>query len=229
VSALEFQPEVVLAGRGRGALIAPDDVRRVADVVVASVLLVLLAPLFALIVIAIRLDDGAPSLFRQTRLGKDGQAFSMLKFRTMRGGADRERADAEVGLHLSGAVEGRLDGAPVYKLWPDPRHTRVGAHLRRWSLDELPQLINVLRGDMTLVGFRPPTPDEVAQYPAWYFRRFAIKPGLTGLWQVSGRNERTYEEMVVFDLEYQMRRSLLLDLELMLRTPYVVLARRGAV
>ena len=204
-------------------------VRRIVDVVVSSTLLVLFAPLFALIALAVRLDDGAPMIFRQLRLGENGRPFTMYKFRTMRVGSDRDVAEAQVRRHMSGAVEGELDGKPVYKLWPDPRHTRVGAYLRRWSLDELPQLYNVLKGDMTLVGFRPPIPSEVEQYPQWYFDRFAVKPGITGLWQVSGRNERTYEEMVVFDLEYQTRRSLRLDFELILRTPLVVLLRRGAV
>jgi lipopolysaccharide/colanic/teichoic acid biosynthesis glycosyltransferase len=204
-------------------------VRRIVDVAVSATMLVLFAPIFALIALAVRLDDGAPMIFRQTRLGKNGRTFTMYKFRTMRVGSDRDVAEAAVRRHMSGAVEGELDGRPIYKLWPDPRHTRVGAYLRRWSLDELPQLYNVLKGDMTLVGFRPPIPDEVEQYPQWYFDRFAVKPGITGLWQVSGRNERTYEEMVVFDLEYQTRRSLRLDFALMLRTPLVVLLRRGAV
>jgi lipopolysaccharide/colanic/teichoic acid biosynthesis glycosyltransferase len=120
------------------------------------------------------------------------------------------------------------DEARIYKIHPDPRVTRVGRLLRRTSLDELPQLINVLRGDMTLVGFRPPIPYEVDNYPDWYHRRFDGRPGITGLWQVSGRNERSYEEMVRLDIEYINRRSVLSDLRVLARTVGAVLGGRGA-
>ncbi len=116
----------------------------------------------------------------------------------------------------------------LYKLAVDNRITAVGRWIRRWSLDELPQLFNVLRGDMTLVGPRPAIPYEVGEYPAWYRERFAVKPGLTGYWQVSGRSERTYEEMVRLDIEYVERRSIGLDLLILLKTPWVVLSRKGA-
>jgi lipopolysaccharide/colanic/teichoic acid biosynthesis glycosyltransferase len=116
----------------------------------------------------------------------------------------------------------------LYKLAVDDRITPVGRWIRRWSLDELPQLFNVVRGNMTLVGPRPAIPYEVAEYPSWYRKRFAIKPGLTGYWQVSGRNERTYEEMVRLDIEYAEHRSLGLDLSILLKTPWVVLSRKGA-
>jgi lipopolysaccharide/colanic/teichoic acid biosynthesis glycosyltransferase len=116
----------------------------------------------------------------------------------------------------------------VYKLHPDPRVTRVGRVLRRYSLDELPQLFNILRGEMTLVGFRPPIPYEVVEYPDWYFRRFDGKPGLTGLWQVSGRNERSYEDMVRLDIEYINRRSWLADLKVLGQTIAAVITGRGA-
>jgi lipopolysaccharide/colanic/teichoic acid biosynthesis glycosyltransferase len=115
----------------------------------------------------------------------------------------------------------------LYKLVVDPRVTRVGRVLRSWSLDEVPQLWNVLRGDMSLVGPRPVIEYEVEQYPDWYLRRFAVKPGMTGLWQVSGRNERTYEEMVRFDVEYAELRSLWLDLRILARTAIVVMRRQG--
>src|SRR5437764_738751 len=123
----------------------------------------------------------------------------------------------------------RGNGARIYKLHPDPRVTSVGRLLRRTSLDELPQLFNVLRGEMTLVGFRPPVPYEVAEYPAWFHRRFDGKPGMTGLWQVSGRNERSYEDMVRLDIEYLNRRSLVFDAWLLARTVGVVFGGRGAV
>jgi lipopolysaccharide/colanic/teichoic acid biosynthesis glycosyltransferase len=129
----------------------------------------------------------------------------------------------------SGDGDSNGDGPRIYKLHPDPRVTRVGRVLRRTSLDELPQLINVLRGEMTLVGFRPPIPYEVAEYPAWYHRRFDGRPGITGLWQVSGRNERTYEDMVRLDIEYLNRRNWLFDLWLLVRTVRVVFGGRGAV
>ncbi len=116
----------------------------------------------------------------------------------------------------------------LYKLAVDDRITAVGRWIRRWSLDELPQLFNVVNGDMTLVGPRPAIPYEVAEYPSWYRERFSVKPGLTGYWQVSGRSERTYEEMVRLDIEYAERRSLGLDLSILLKTPWVVLSRKGA-
>jgi lipopolysaccharide/colanic/teichoic acid biosynthesis glycosyltransferase len=149
----------------------------------------------------------------------------MLKFRTMRTDADatphREYVQALIG-DDRGPERGRL-----YKLSVDDRVTRVGRVLRSWSLDEVPQLLNVLRGQMALVGPRPVIAYEVEMYPEDYLRRFDVKPGLTGLWQVSGRNERTYEEMVHFDLEYATERSLLGDLRILIKTVPVVLSRQG--
>jgi lipopolysaccharide/colanic/teichoic acid biosynthesis glycosyltransferase len=198
--------------------------RRAIDVVVALALLILLAPLFALIAVAIWLDSPGPVLFRQRRLGHDAAPFTMLKFRSM--GTDSDEA-----LHRDFATSMIMGDAPegeVYKVWPDPRVTRVGRWIRTFSLDELPQLWNVLRGDMSLVGFRPPIPYEVECYPEWYYGRFGVKPGITGLWQVSGRNEKTYEEMVAYDIEYAERRDWKLDAQLLFKTVGVVLARRGA-
>ena len=123
---------------------------------------------------------------------------------------------------------GRRRRRSLYKLAVDNRITPVGRWIRSWSLDELPQLFNVLLGDMTLVGPRPAIPYEVAEYPTWYLERFSVKPGLTGYWQVSGRSERTYEEMVRLDIEYAERRSLALDLSILLKTPWIVLSRKGA-
>ena len=152
--------------------------------------------------------------------------FTVLKFRTM-------RADADSALHrdyvrsLIGTTPPENPPDNLYKLVVDPRVTKVGRILRSWSLDELPQLWNVLRGEMSLVGPRPVIEYEVEQYPDWYLRRFAVKPGMTGLWQVSGRNERTYEEMIRFDVEYAERRSFWLDLRILARTVVVVIRRQG--
>jgi lipopolysaccharide/colanic/teichoic acid biosynthesis glycosyltransferase len=204
-------------------------VSRILDILVSSLLIVLLSPLLLAIALAVRLDSEGPAVFRQRRLGRHARAFQMYKFRSMRQGADPAVHEA----HVRNMIVNRLcaDGSvtrQVFKVHPDPRVTRVGRLLRRSSLDELPQLFNILKGDMTLVGFRPPIPYEVVEYPDWYFRRFDGKPGLTGLWQVSGRNERSYEEMVRLDIEYFNRRSWLVDLMVLARTVAAVLTGRGA-
>jgi lipopolysaccharide/colanic/teichoic acid biosynthesis glycosyltransferase len=203
-------------------------VTRTLDVVVASTLLVLAAPVLALVALSIRLDSPGPVIFRQRRLGRHKEPFTLFKFRTMTVGSEDDVDVERVKLHIEGRAVSSCDGAPIYKCLPAHRITRVGARLRHWSVDELPQLWNVLRGEMTLVGFRPPTPIEVDHYPVWYHGRFVLKPGLTGIWQVSGRNKRSYEEMVRMDLEYVERRCWWLDLQLLFRTFGAVLARRGA-
>ncbi len=199
--------------------------RRTIDFLVATLLLLLAAPLLLLIALAIRIDSKGPVLFRQRRVGRGQREFTIFKFRTMCHDADATRHRKYVQTLIGGnsqAERGRL-----YKLSVDDRVTRVGRVLRSWSLDELPQLINVLRGQMALVGPRPVIPYEVEMYPEDYLRRFAVKPGLTGLWQVSGRNERTYDEMVSFDIEYAEADSLLLDLRILIKTVPVVLRRQG--
>jgi lipopolysaccharide/colanic/teichoic acid biosynthesis glycosyltransferase len=217
--------------------------RRLLDIVVAGVALLVLSPLLAAIALAIRLESRGPVIFRQLRLGQGRQPFTVLKFRTMRHGADTAPHRDYVHSLIDqprGAERGRLSrsdqphGAErgrLYKLSLDERITRTGRFLRSWSLDELPQLVNVLRGEMALVGPRPVIPYEVERYPEPYLRRFAVKPGLTGLWQISGRNERSYDEMVRFDIEYAQRASqrgaLLLDLRILARTLPVVLSRQG--
>jgi lipopolysaccharide/colanic/teichoic acid biosynthesis glycosyltransferase len=206
---------------------AVDAMRRLLDLLVAGALLALLAPLLALIALAIRIDSGGPALFRQRRVGRGLQPFTMLKFRTMRSDADATPHRDYVQSLIDGA--GASEHGQLYKLSVDDRVTRIGRFLRSWSLDELPQLINVLRGEMALVGPRPVIPYEVDMYPEPYLRRFAVKPGLTGLWQVSGRNERTYEEMVRFDIEYAENTSLLLDFRILAKTVPVVLGRQGVV
>jgi lipopolysaccharide/colanic/teichoic acid biosynthesis glycosyltransferase len=198
-------------------------------VIFSTVALVVLAPLLLAIAAAIRIDSPGPAIFRQRRLGRDARAFQMLKFRTMRHDSDPTLHERFVRDMIVNKLQAEDGGAvQVFKLHPDPRITRLGRALRRTSLDELPQLVNILLGDMTLVGFRPPIPYEVANYPAWYHRRFDGKPGLTGLWQVSGRNQRSYDEMVSLDIEYHNRRSLLLDVLVLLRTVGVVITGRGA-
>ncbi len=199
--------------------------RRTLDLLVATILLLLALPLVTLIALAIRIDSKGPVFFRQRRVGRGQRQFTMLKFRTMRRDADATRHRKYVQTLIDGTdhpERGRL-----YKLSVDDRITRIGRILRSWSLDELPQLLNVLRGDMALVGPRPVIPYEVEMYPEEYLRRFAVKPGLTGLWQVSGRNERTYDEMVSFDIQYAEAASLLLDLRILAKTVPVVLRRQG--
>jgi lipopolysaccharide/colanic/teichoic acid biosynthesis glycosyltransferase len=204
--------------------------RRTADIVLAAGIILLLAPLLLTVALAIRLDSPGPALFRQRRLGRNRHEFTLFKFRSMRVGADPQgHRDYVTSLIRNGnGGSPPLDHGGLYKLAVDDRITRVGRLIRRWSIDELPQLFNVIAGDMTLVGPRPVIPYEVAEYPAWYGRRFAVKPGLTGLWQVSGRSQRTYEEMVRLDIEYAESRSLLLDLSIFAKTPWVVLSRKGA-
>jgi lipopolysaccharide/colanic/teichoic acid biosynthesis glycosyltransferase len=199
---------------------------RALDLVVAVVVLVVLAPVLLAIAIAVRLDSPGPAIFRQRRVGKDMQEFELYKFRTMRTGADTEPHRAYVRSLLTADQQPSQDGT-LYKLSVDDRVTAVGRFLRSWSLDELPQLVNVLRGEMSLVGPRPVIPYEVEHYPESYMPRFSVKPGLTGLWQVSGRNQRTYHEMVCADVEYARRRTIWLDLKILGQTIPVVLRRRG--
>lgn len=194
-------------------------VKQVAERAGAASALVVLLPLLALVAVAVRVDSAGPALFRQERVGQDGRRFTMLKFRTMRPGAAAQQAT----LVLSDQGAGVL-----FKVHRDPRVTRVGSVLRRWSLDELPQLVNVLRGDMALVGPRPALPGEVARYEPDTHRRLAVKPGLTGLWQVSGRSDLSWDETVRLDLLYTDNWSLGLDLRILLRTAGAVLGRRGA-
>jgi lipopolysaccharide/colanic/teichoic acid biosynthesis glycosyltransferase len=195
--------------------------KRAIDLVVSAVALVLLAPIMGLIAIAVRLGGGGPILFRQTRIGRGGQPFTILKFRTMVIDAEERREDL---LEQSLYPDGRL-----FKVERDPRVTRVGAFLRRTSLDELPQLWNVLRGDMSLVGPRPPIPSEVELYRAHHYARFDVKPGVTGPWQVSGRNSiRDFDQVIRLETDYIRRWSIGLDISLLARTVPAVLSRRGA-
>jgi len=194
---------------------------RVLDLVATVAIVIVLAPLLLLIALIIKLDSPGPVLFRQQRIGRDRKPFMVAKFRTMHHGADHEvHRDYVLGLIQS--------GTPAPKLAGDVRVTRFGGLLRRTSLDELPQLWNVLRGDMSLVGPRPPIPYEVEHYPPHWFGRFAVKPGVTGLWQVSGRSEVSLERMIELDIEYVRRRSPWFNVWILLRTVPAVLSARGA-
>ena len=195
------------------------DAADVAGRVLAALALLVTLPLLVLVAMAVVLDSSGSPLFVQTRVGRDGRTFRLFKFRTM-------VAEAEA---LRPAIErfNESDG-PLFKVRQDPRVTRVGRWLRRCSLDELPQLVNVLRGDMALVGPRPPLPTEVSRYDAVARRRLDVKPGITGLWQVSGRSNLSWEESVRLDIEYVERRSLVLDLDILRRTVPAVLSGRGA-
>ncbi|MFF4029038.1 sugar transferase [Streptomyces sviceus] len=186
----------------------------------AAALLVLLALPLLLIALIVRLDSSGPALFRQQRVGRYGDHFTMFKFRTMRPDSEALREELE---HLNQNSDGLL-----FKVKGDPRITRVGSFLRRSSLDELPQLINVVRGDMSLVGPRPPLPEEVDEYPAEVRRRLLVKPGLTGLWQVSGRSDLPWEEAVRLDLAYVDNWSTSLDLSILARTTTAVVRGTGA-
>jgi lipopolysaccharide/colanic/teichoic acid biosynthesis glycosyltransferase len=171
------------------------------------------------IAVMIRLEDGGPALFRQVRVGKDGRPFRLYKFRTMVPGAERQKAALK--LHNEGA-------GVLFKIRGDPRVTKIGARLRRWSLDELPQLINVLLGQMSLVGPRPALPEEAARYGDYVRRRLAVRPGLTGLWQIHGRSDLPWEEAVRLDLRYVENWSLAFDLLILWKTWPAVARGRGA-
>jgi lipopolysaccharide/colanic/teichoic acid biosynthesis glycosyltransferase len=205
-----------------------DAICRALDVVIASVALVVLAPLLAIIAVAIRVESRGPALFRQRRLGRSTQPFVVFKFRTMRVGSSHDAHRDFVLALIAGERPEAVAGGPRFKLAADRRITGIGRVLRRTSIDELPQLLNVIRGEMSLVGPRPPIPYEVERYPSRWLGRFAVKPGMTGLWQVSGRGELTFPEMIELDLEYVRRRSPLLNLWILVRTVPAVLSLRGA-
>lgn len=197
----------------------PMMLKRLIDVALSTSMLVLSFPVVAFIALLIKATAGGEVLYRQTRCGLNGRKFTLYKFRTMV--ADAEEKQREL-LHLN-----EMDG-PVFKLKEDPRVTSVGRFLRRFSLDELPQLWNVLRGDMSLVGPRPPIPSEVALYQRWQRRRLSMKPGLTCLWQISGRNQIDFDRWMQLDLEYIDSWSPWLDMKILLKTVPAVLSGRGA-
>lgn len=203
--------------------------KRTFDIAVSTLAVVLLSPLWLLLSLLIKLDSKGPVFYTQERVGMDGRLFLLYKFRTMVADADPELHREYQRAFIAGRAEANLGNAqkPTYKLFADPRITRVGKFLRRTSLDEVPQLFNVLMGDMSVVGPRPPIPYEVEAYELWHRKRLDMKPGLTGLWQVSGRNRLPFEEMVRLDLFYIENWSLLLDLKIILRTGFVMIGREG--
>jgi exopolysaccharide biosynthesis polyprenyl glycosylphosphotransferase len=199
--------------------------KRTFDLILTILALTVLAPVWLVIALLIKLDSHGPVFYKQERVGMDGRVFLFYKFRSMHVGSDDAVHREFQRQYISGRPETNLgdEERPVYKLHGDVRITRVGRILRRTSLDELPQLFNVLRGDMSVVGPRPPIPYEVESYELWHRKRLDLKPGLTGLWQVSGRNRLPFEEMVRLDLYYIENWSLLLDLKIILRTLPVML------
>jgi len=203
--------------------------KRSSDIVISAASIALLSPFWLLIALLIKLDSKGPIFYTQERVGMDGRLFLVFKFRTMKVGADSETHREYQRAFIAGRAEANLgeSGKPTYKLLADPRITRVGKFLRRTSLDEVPQLLNVMMGDMSVVGPRPPIPYEVESYELWHRKRLDMKPGLTGLWQVSGRNRLPFEEMVRLDLFYIENWSLLLDLKIILRTGLVMLGGEG--
>lgn len=195
-------------------------VKRSVDVLLSGIGIVLLAPIFVALAIVVRATSRGPAIFVQKRVGLHGRKFRFYKFRTMVADAERRRAELE---HLN-----EMNG-PVFKIKSDPRVTRVGAVLRKYSLDELPQLWNVLKGDMSLVGPRPPLPAEVELYTSRQAQRLSVTPGITGLWQVSGRSSLAdFDHWLELDLEYVRKQSLWVDVKILCKTVGVVVGARGA-
>lgn len=206
-------------------------IKRCIDVLGSLAALLLLAPVFAAISLAIKLSSKGPVFFKQERLGEFGKPFTVLKFRSMRTDCDARIHQQYVSQFIAGKVDGATPAGqkPVFKIQKDPRITRVGQFIRKTSLDELPQFWNVLRGDMSLVGPRPPISYEFRAYDLWHRRRvLEIKPGITGLWQVKGRSRTRFDEMVRLDLQYARDWSIWLDLRILLQTPAAVILGEGA-
>jgi len=193
--------------------------KRMFDIVASAAALWMLVPLFAVVAAIIKLTSKGPIFFKQVRVGLHGRTFHMLKFRSMVVDAEQLKARLEQQNEATG---------PVFKMKNDPRVTGIGRFIRKYSIDELPQLINVLRGDMSVVGPRPPIPSEVAKYEAWQRRRLSVRPGLTCIWQVSGRSQISFEQWMYLDMQYIDHWSLSGDFELILKTVPVVLTGRGA-
>lgn len=227
---LALYPDLINPAKGKQVVSV---MKRVFDVIGSLVMLALTAPACMLIAIAVKLSSKGPVLFKQQRVGQDGRRFTFLKFRSMRTDNDhREHKEfvtrfiADEAVH-QGAVS---NGNGLYKLTKDARVTRVGKFLRRSSLDELPQFLNVLKGDMSLIGPRPPIPYELAVYQTWHRNRvLMVRPGITGLWQVTGRSRVKFDEMVRLDLRYAMSWTLWLDLKILIRTPLAVIKGAGAI
>jgi len=223
-------PDLLCPEEGKESVVL---MKRAMDVVGSALLLILCSPLFVIIAFAVKCSSKGPVLFRQRRVGQFGERFTFLKFRSMLSDNDHSAHKEYVTKFIADEVEHQpvnANGDCIYKLTRDKRVTRVGKFLRRTSLDELPQLLNVLKGDMSLVGPRPPIPYEMAVYQAWHRRRvLKVKPGITGLWQVTGRSRVKFDEMVRLDLRYATSWTPWLDLKIILRTPLAVIRGAGAV
>jgi len=208
-----------------------DLLKRAFDIAVALVLLTVLSPMFAVIAVLVKLNSRGPVLFRQARIGLGMKPFTMLKFRSMHVNTKQDSHVDFVTAFIKAGKKAQGTGTTgLFKIVDDPRVTSIGRILRKTSLDELPQLWNVFRGDMSLVGPRPPLSYEVEKYERWHRRRvLEAKPGITGLWQVTGRSRTTFDDMVRLDLRYAKTRSLWTDLKILLATPAAVIAGKGAV
>jgi lipopolysaccharide/colanic/teichoic acid biosynthesis glycosyltransferase len=206
-----------------------DAAKRALDIAGSLALLALFAPLFLGICAAVKWTSPGPVLFRQVRIGRRGEPFTMLKFRSMLAGAGHDLHQQYVTWFITASGKQPRNGDEVFKLTQDPRITPVGRFIRRTSLDELPQFLNVLRGDMSLVGPRPPLPFEVEQYQPWHRRRvLEAKPGVTGLWQVTGRSRTTFDDMVRLDLRYARTHTLWTDIRILAATPRAMVSGKGA-
>ncbi|WP_251545357.1 sugar transferase [Limosilactobacillus caecicola] len=195
-------------------------IKRLFGIVASSIALVIISPLLLLIAICIKIDDPhGPVFYNQQRVGKDGKIFKIYKFRSMVSNADELLEKLREKNEINGAM---------FKMKDDPRITRVGRVIRKYSLDELPQLLNVIKGDMSIVGPRPPLPSEVAEYTAYDKQRLMVTPGATGLWQVTGRNDVDFDTMVQLDLDYIQHRSIWLDLKIMCKTVVIMIKPNGA-
>lgn len=217
-------PEMALGGGSVAERAAPAGLLRALDLLLSLLLLPLVLPVIGLAGLLIKLDSPGPMIFRQTRIGRRGRPFTLLKLRSMVEDAGCEPHRAHVRRLLQ---PGAGTAEPWRRIEADPRVTRVGRSLRALCLDELPQLINVLRGDMSLVGPRPALPYEVAAWQGWHHARLAVRPGITGLWQAEGRDAVDFDGMVRLDLDYIRRRSLWLNLRILAKTPLAVWRRRA--
>ena len=193
--------------------------KRIMDVVCSAAALAVLSPIFLAVAVAIKLEDKGPVIFTQNRTGKDGRVFRMYKFRSMYVDAEKRRSEL--------LARNEADG-PLFKIADDPRVTKVGRFIRRTSIDELPQLVNILKGEMSIVGPRPLVTYEQNQCNEYQAQRLLVKPGLTCIWQVSGRSDTSFDELIEMDLEYIRNQSLLLDIKLILKTVVVVFTHKGA-
>ena len=215
---LEFEGNSVLSFSSTPVNAEAMVIKRLMDIVLSGMALAVLAPILALTALAIKIEDPGPVFFGQRRSGLFGRTFTMWKFRSMVADAEKLKAQLQ--------AQNEMDG-PVFKMQHDPRITRVGRFIRKFSIDELPQFWNVFVGEMSLVGPRPPIPAEVTQYERWQMRRLSMKPGITCIWQVSGRNNIDFKTWMKLDLQYIDNWSLFLDLKLLLKTPYAVVSGSG--